>query len=192
MIATLLTIAALICLAVGARLLVASGEQASALVAGSDGGRFVGTVTLIGGALVFLLSTVAILAARRFAVSATVEPDNWTGHLELTSIQDWSRDLTSLRDDLQREVFAAENELTIEHLEIEVPHSWRAKGDYLLDEAGAALDPLADVKRTRDRLMDAATRVDDIVQSINASTPAPSIAASSARSVRRWWRWWRS
>lgn len=197
MIATLLTVAALICLAVGARLLVTSADQFSAVIAGSDGGKFVGTVTLIGGAIVFLLSTVAILVARRFAVAAAIEPDNWSGQLELSSIQEWSRDLANLRDDLRndlqndsrREGLSTEQELEVEHLTIEVPRSWRARGDYLVGSTGQPLDPLADLRRTREQLMDAATRVDDIVQSINASTSLSGATASSARSRSRWWPW---
>jgi len=193
LIATLLTVAALVCLAVGSRLLVSAADQAGDWMSGPDGGKFLGTLTVVGGSVVFLLSTIAILAARRYAVAVVNEADDWTGQLELSSIQEWSQDLANLRDDLRRDGHDPDRHssfenIDVEHIEIEVPSSWRARGQYLLDEYGAPKDPLADLKITRDQLLEAATRVDDIVQSINATTSMVPSGAKNKGAGGRWWR----
>ncbi|MFT5233389.1 MAG: hypothetical protein ACI9UK_001508 [Candidatus Krumholzibacteriia bacterium] len=193
LIAALLTVAALICLAVGSRLLIAAGDQAGEWMSGTDGGRFVGTLTLIGGAVVFLLSTIAILAARRYALAVDSDAVDWSGQLELTSVQEWSQDLANLRDDLRRkgdefERHASFENVDVDQVEIEVPSTWRAKGRYLVDESGTPKDPLADLKDTRDQLLEAAARVDDIVQSINATTSHSTSEAESKGTGPRWWQ----
>lgn len=189
LIATLLTVAALVCLGTGVRLLIVGGD---ALVPTSalPSARLVAGLTLGGGVVVFLLATVALLAARRFAVAAqgTVPlPEDLT----LIDIREWSRELEEIRDDLRRDVAIDPSEPDVQSVELTVPECWRPDGQYLLTEDGRATDPLADLKRTRDQLMEAAARVDLIVQSINETTATPPTGTSTG-GLRGWLRRWRS
>jgi hypothetical protein len=104
-------------------------------------------------------------------------------------IRDWSRDLTTLRDDLRREGAAEDKLAEYRERELTVPASFQPQGRYLLSSAGAPTDPLDDLKRTRDRLLDAAERVDAIVQSIGqASVPAAARPTANPFSRLRRWR----
>lgn len=189
LIATLLTVAALVCLGVGVRLLIVGGDvlvPARSLTSA----RLVAGLTIGGGVVVFLLATVALLAARRYAVAAQLAaplPEDLT----LVDIREWSRELEDIRDDLRRDVAPVSSETEIQTAELTVPGSWRPDGQYLLTDDGRATDPQADLKRTRDHLMEAAARVDLIVQSINETTAMPPPGTATG-GVRAWLRRWRT
>jgi len=187
-IATVLAVAALVCLGVGVRLLAASGDVL--LPANTiSGTRLVASLTIGGGVVVFLLATVALLAARRYAVMASQQSEPLPADLTLVDIREWSRELEDIRDDLRRD---GDQTATVDvvHHQLTVPDSWRRTNRYLLADNGRPADPLADLKRTRDQLIEAAERVDLIVQSINETTEGPSFSDSTRQSRRPWFRWW--
>ena len=67
-VASLLAVAALVCLLVGTRLLLAGGDGLLFDKTASET-RLVAALALIGGLVVFLLGTVALLGARRYALA---------------------------------------------------------------------------------------------------------------------------
>lgn len=189
MIATLLSAAALVCLGVGARLLVVSGD--ALLPTGSfPGARLVAALTLGGGVVVFLLATVALLAARRYAVMASRHPEPLPEDLTLVDIREWSRELEDIRDDLRRDGEQVATADVVQH-QLTVPQSWRRGNRYLLGNDGRPADSLADLKHSRDQLIEAAERVDLIVQSINEITSGASFPRFARRAGRRWFRRWK-
>ena len=188
MIATLLAVAALVCLGVGLRLMAASSAATGWTDNGSET-RYVGALAIIGGLVVFLLGSIALLAARRFAVSTGRPSPTELGDLNLVDVQQWSHDLEIIRDDMRREVAIVGPEPQIQYQELEIPASWRPEGQYVLTSTGKSADPLADLKQTRDQLLAAAERVDDIVQSINETTANCSHQESSTAKSSPWRRW---
>jgi len=186
-VATLLAVAALICLGVGLRLLSASGQEF--VPTGTEPTlSFVAVLTIVGGLVVFLLGTIALLAARRFAAGA-IRP-RAKPPLDLIEIQDWGRELEDIRDHLRRS-HEPKPELTELSMQtIAVPDSWRPEGQYLLRPDGRPSDPLADLKQTRDQLLEAAERVDAIVQNIN-SLASSSETTTYYKSTSSWAGFWR-
>ncbi len=164
--ASLLAAAALICLGVGLRL----------LAAGSDGPQptsdigYLSTLVIVGGVVIFLLGTIVLLAARRFAVGRSPSSEPLPADLGLLDIREWSRELADIRDDLRGGLAGEMPDPGIELREFEIPNSWQPHGRYVLGDDGRPAYPLADLKRTRDQLLAAATRVDTIVQNINEAT----------------------
>lgn len=188
MIATLLAVAALVCLGVGLRLMAASSEAGAWANDGSET-RYVGALAIIGGLVVFLLGSIALLAARRFAVTTGRPGTAGPGELNLVDIQQWSHDLEIIRDDMRRDIAIVDSEPQIQYQELEIPASWRPNGQYVLTSTGQPADSLADLKQTRDQLLAAAERVDDIVQSINEVTATCSSTSPSSGVPSTWRRW---
>ncbi len=189
-ITTLLAVAAMVCLGVGLRLLAVSGE----MVVPTDittHARLAALLSIGGGLVVFLLGTVALLAARRGTIAAGRPPTPPPASLDLVDIREWSRELADLRDDMQRDLAEVTAQPEILEVELEVPASWRPEAQYLISDTGEPADPLADLKRTRDQLMEAANRVDAIVQSINESTLTDKSSTASPRQGHQKRPWWK-
>ncbi len=190
-IASVLAAAALVCLGLAARLLIASGEVLNPLDPVVDT-RLATLLTIGGGVVVFLIGTVSLLAARRHALTAGRRPKTTPPDLDLVDIRQWTQELDDIRGDLQREVIDAPAALEWERRELTIPTSFRPKGQYLLNGNKRSSDPLADLKRTRDHLLEAAERVDMIVQSINESTSTSCTSTTSDKPQRHRFFWWRS
>ncbi len=188
-IATLLALAALVCLGVGMRLMAASDEAVIPITTGSEA-HYTGALAIIGGLVVFLLGSIALLAARRFAVSGTGLLNAATNDLNLVDVQQWGHDLEIIRDDMRRDVAIFKTDFTVQHQELEVPPSWQPEGHYVLTNSGLPADPLASLKATRDQLLTAAERVDDIVQSINETTATRFPSSVSPKKDKPWYRPW--
>ncbi len=189
---TLLAVAAFVSLAVGLRLLTVSGDMFGPGQTAS-GTRFVASMTIGGGIVVFLLGTAALLAARR-AVATGPQAETLPEDLDLVVIRQWSRELRDIRDEMRRDPGAEADPAVpteVQHHELEIPASWRPDGKYLIAADGRPADPLADLKRTRQHLMDAAHRVDNIVQSIDDTAAGRPVRTPADDRTRRWLRWWR-
>jgi len=188
-IATLLAVAALVCLGVGLRLMAASDEAVIPTSNDSEA-HYTGVLAIIGGLVIFLLGAIALLAARRFAVSGPSLASAATNELNLVDVQQWGHDLELIRDDLRRDVAICNPQLQIQHQELELPAAWRPEGQYVLTSSGRPADPLAGLKHTRDQLLVAAERVDDIVQSINETTATHCQTDSFNKKRTFWHRFW--
>jgi len=191
-IAFLLAMAALICLGVGLRLLMVSRHEVAAI--GSESSfPLVPALAIVGGVLIFLLGTIVLLAARRLAVGPVPNPEPLPENLNLLDIQAWGRELEDIRDHLRHDLGPASGSEEIILREIVVPDSWRPEGQYLLRPDGRSADSLAELKRTRDYLMEAATRVDVIVQNINEYVLTKDIPSSynTPHKHRGFWRLFR-
>ena len=191
LIASLLAVAALLCLGLALRLLAVSGDILTPMDSATDT-RLTTVMTIGGGLVIFLFGTISLLAARRYAMAAGRDGTGEPEAMKLVDIRQWSQELTDLRDDLRRDLEQMPANPEWEFEELTIPASFRPSGKYLLDETGQATDPLADLKRTRDYLLEAAERVDNIVQSINETTLSGSAANNSPAKSRHWFFWWRS
>jgi len=189
-ITSLLVAAALVCLGVGLRLLAVSSK----LVAPTeviDNSHLLASMTIGGGVVVFLLATVALLVARRSTLAAGRRHDPQPQTLSLVAIQEWSRELAGIRDDMRRDLADTAVDTEIQHHLVEVPDAWQPTAQYLIADDGQSADPLADLRRTRGRLIKAARRVDIIVQSINETATTPDLPTTSTKGDKHWWRWWK-
>ncbi|MCB1184560.1 hypothetical protein KDM41_14110 [bacterium] len=178
-VAALLASAGLACLLAALRLLD-GGETPDPA---AETTRLALRLGLLGALVVFLLGLGALLAARRLAFGRPPRPDR--PPLDLVAIQAWSDELVAIGGDL-RGTGAAEIE--VEALTLEVPPSWRPDDRYRTD---GAPDSLADLRRTRDQLLDAAERVEAIAEAIRvASAPAggPGSEPGGNPPRRPWWK----
>ncbi|MDX2472914.1 MAG: hypothetical protein QNL91_04340 [Candidatus Krumholzibacteria bacterium] len=191
LIASLLAVAALLCLGLALRLLAVSGDILPSLDPAADT-RLTTVLTIGGGIVIFLFGTISLLAARRYAMAAGRNASREPEAMKLVDVRQWSQELTDLRDDLRRDLEQVTANPEWEFEKLTIPASFRPSGQYLLDEVGQATDPLADLKRTRDHLLEAAERVDNIVQSVNESISSGSAATGSPTRSRHWFFWWRS
>ena len=195
-IASLLAVAALLCLGLSLRLLAASGEVLIPLDPAVDT-RLASILTIGGGLLIFLIGTVSLLVARRYALSTGRKPVREPKDLEMIDIrhdiqpdiQRWSAELEDIRDELRRDVVDTPSSLDVEHLQLTIPASFQPEGQYMLSDEGRLDGPLADLTRTRDQLMEAAERVDVIMQSIHGSSSSDDPTTSSSPRKRKWLFW---
>ena len=193
MIAILLAVAATACLGVGLRLLAISGGEIIPFGETSET-HIVAALSIIGGVVVFLLGAIALMGARRFALSPSRPANTEPPDLELIDIQAWGQELADIRDHLRQDLVSTDTEAIVEVQELEIPATWRAKGQYLVDDQGRSQDPLAELKRTRDQLMAAAERVDAIVKSIDDITKTSAsrdISKPSISKIPVWFRRWK-
>jgi len=188
-VASLLAVAALVCLLVGTQLLLAGGDGLLFDKTASET-RLVAALAIIGGLVVFLLGTVALLGARRYALAWPQHHEPAPAELDLIDIRAWGQELAHIRDDLRHDLEAVDAQTEVLFQTWEVPASWRPKNQYLLGDDGQPRDPLADLKQTRDHLMSAAERVDAIVQNINDFTQFCDDQATAGNRRRNWTHWW--
>jgi hypothetical protein len=178
-VAALLASAGLACLLAALRLLEGDAGPDPA----AETTRLALRLGLMGALVVFLLGLGAVLLARRFAFGRPRRAG--TAPLDLVAIQSWSDELTAIGGDLRG---SSADEVELETRAIEVPPSWRPDGRYRVDGAGA---PHADLRRTRDQLLDAAERVEAIAAAIReagAIASAPTDSPDTRPSRRPWWK----
>jgi signal transduction histidine kinase len=185
-VAALLAVAGFACLGVSVRLLEmpADGPRDPETL------RWALALGLIGTLAVFFLALGAVLAARRVAFGDD-GGNAGPALMDLIEIQTLGDQLAAVSDDLRHggETAAARTEFLARTLE--VPPAWRPDARYKLDEPERPTDSLDDLRHTRDRLLDAADRVDDIVRNIReVGTEEASPRRKPRRGPRRrpWWK----
>jgi hypothetical protein len=184
-VAALLAVAGFACLGVSVQLLEipAEGNRDPETL------RWALALGLIGTLAVFLLALGAVLAARRMAFGDTGAAAG-PALLDLVEIQTLGDELAAVSEDLRQDGAAASARTEFHARTLEVPASWRPDGRYTLNATERPADPLADLVETRDRLLDAADRVDDIVENIRevGTSDAPPRRPPPPPRRRPWWK----
>ena len=182
--AALLALAGFLCLLAALRLL----DAPTATGPDSPVANLALRLGLMGALVIFLLGLGALLAARRLAFGRrNTEPPPGPPLPNLVEIQAWSDELASIRSGLRD---GAPDDVLVETRTLEVPPAWRPDGRYTLTAENRD-SATSDLKHTRDQLLEAAERVDAIVQGIRvvaATDCAPDASGASGSDRRPWWK----